>query len=142
MTRARGKLLAGGLGIAALLGLGGCEENNEFAYFRVRAMLGATADAPFLERIASCGVNVFAADGRMLDFAPINCPDGQVRSPDLGLIDWSTAERSGKVRFVVIVKDSATREIARGTSPDFDIVLNGTVEGTMTVDRLPDPPMM
>lgn len=141
MTSLRGKLLAGGLGLAGLLGLGGCEENTDFAYFKVRATLNSQ-DPVFLERIASCGVNVLAGDGRLLDFAPISCPEGQVRSPDLGLIDWSTAEPSGKVRFVVIVKDRATREVARGTSQDFDIVLNGTVEGNVQVERLPDPPMM
>jgi hypothetical protein len=136
-----GKLLAGGLGVAAVGGLAGCEEDNEFAYFKVRATLSQNADAAFLSRIASCGVNVVSGtDGRLLDFAPISCPDGQVRSPELGLIDWSTAETSGKVRFVVIVRDRV-REIARGTSADFDIRPNATTEGTMTVDRLPDPPM-
>jgi hypothetical protein len=137
----RGKLLAG-LGAMAMMGVSGCEEDNEFAYFKVRATLSENADAAFLDRVASCGVNVVSGtDGRLLDFAPISCAAGQVRSRELGLIDWSTAETTGKVRFVVIVKDVGTREIAKGMSADFDIRTNATTEGTMQVDRLPDPPM-
>jgi hypothetical protein len=142
----RSRLLTGGLGALALMGGAGCEENTDFAYFKVRATLAGQVDAAFLEQVASCGVNVVSGtDGRLLDFAPFatsRCTQGQVRSADLGLIDWSTAETSGTVRFVVVVKNSATREIAKGMSAPFEIRPNATTEGTVQVDRLPDPPMM
>ena len=103
--------------------------------------IASTASADFLARIASCGVNVLDSGGAILDFASINCPEGQVRKHDLGVVDWSTTDPSLRVKLVVTLKDRATREIGKGMSRELAIVKNGTVTDSLQVDPLPDPMM-
>ena len=129
-----------GMGAAALLTLAGCEEDNKFSYFKVSVNVNPSANAEFLARIAACGVNVVDTSGNVLDFASISCAEGQVRNHALGVVDWSTAEPR-TVRFIVTLKDRATREIAKGTSADLSVGANATVTGSLQVDPLPDPVM-
>ena len=131
-----GKTLAlAGIGVAGLAGLGGCEDDTKYSYFAVDVALNDMADADFLARIASCGVNVEGAD---TDFAPIGvCQPGAVRDRKLGTVEYSTVETSGTVRFKVTVKDIAGMTLAEGTSSDVPITSGAVTRASVTVVPLP-----
>ncbi len=134
-----GKTLAlAGIGVAGLAGIGGlsgCEDDTKYSYFAVDVALNDMADADFLARIASCGVNVEGAD---TDFAPIGvCQAGAVRDRKLGTVEYSTVETSGTVRFKVTVKDIAGMTLAEGTSSDVPITSGAVTRASVTVVPLP-----
>jgi hypothetical protein len=140
--RARGRLgkalALAGMGLAGLAGIGGlssCGDDTTYSYFAVDVALNDMADADFLARIASCGVNVEGADS---DFAPIaSCQPGAIRDRKLGTVEYSTAESSGSVRFKVTVKDIAGMTLAEGTSSDVPITSGSVTRASVTVVPLP-----
>jgi hypothetical protein len=132
-----GKLLGAAL---ALVGMAGCESDVKYGYFAVKVTLADTMPTEVLARINSCGVNV---EGDDADFSPLNCSLGKVTSRELGTFEWSTTS-TGKVRFLVTIKDVTGKDLAVGMTPDQNIVPNGTVvasvEATPTAEAL-KPPM-
>jgi hypothetical protein len=131
-----GKTLAlAGIGLAGLAGPAGCEDDTKYSYFAVDVALNDMADADFLARIASCGVNVEGAD---TDFAPIvSCQPGAIRDRKLGTVEYSTVETSGTVRFKVTVKDIAGMTLAEGTSSDVPVTSGAVTRASVTVVPLP-----
>jgi hypothetical protein len=132
-----GRLLGATL---ALVGVAGCESDVKYGYFAVKVTLADTMPAEVLARINSCGVNV---EGDDTDFSALNCSLGKVTSRELGTFEWSTTS-TGKVRFLVTIKDVTGKDLAIGMSPDQNIVPNGTVmafvEAAPTAEAL-KPPM-
>ena len=132
-----GKLLGAAL---ALVGVAGCESDVKYGYFAVKVTLADTMPADVLPRINSCGVNV---EGDDTDFSALNCSLGKVTSREIGTFEWSTTS-TGKVRFLVTIKDVTGKDLAIGMSPDQTILPNGTVmafvEAAPTAEAL-KPPM-
>jgi hypothetical protein len=130
------------LGTASLLLLSasGCESDVKYGYFAVKVTLADTTTPEIMARINSCGVNVEGADS---DFSALPCTLGGVTSRDLGTFEWSTTSM-GAVRFKITIKDATGKDLALGTSPDQNIVPNGTVmtfvEAKPTEEAL-KPPM-
>ena len=133
--RSFGKTLAlAGVGLAGI-GLGGCSDDTTYSYFAVDIALNDMADADFLDRISSCGVNVEGAD---TDFAPISiCQTGAVRDRKLGTVEYSTVETTGTLRFKVTIKDVAGMTLAEGTSNDVPITSGALTRTSVTVVPLP-----
>jgi hypothetical protein len=121
-----------GLGLA---GIAGCEDDTKYSYFAVDVALNDMADADFLARIASCGVNVEGAD---TDFSPIAvCSPGAIRDRKLGTVEYSTVETTGTVRFKVTVKDIAGMTLAEGLSNDVPVTSGAVTRATVTIVPLP-----
>jgi hypothetical protein len=131
--RSLGKTLAlAGIGLG---GIAGCSDDTTYSYFAVDVALNDMADADFLDRIATCGVNVEGAD---TDFSPISiCQPGAVRDRKLGTVEYSTVETTGTLRFKVTVKDVAGMTLAEGTSNDVPITSGALTRASVTVVPLP-----
>jgi hypothetical protein len=131
--RSLGKTLAlSGFGLA---GIAGCSDDTTYSYFAVDIALNDMADADFLARISSCGVNVEGAD---TDFSPITiCQVGAIRDRNLGTVEYSTVETSGTLRFKVTVLDVAGKTLAEGTSNDVAIAGGALTRASVTVVPLP-----
>jgi len=127
------KLLAvSGLGLA---GVAGCGDDTQYSYFSVDVALNDMADADFLARIATCGINVEGAD---TDFSPIPvCAPGAIRDRRLGTVEYSTVETTGTVTFKVTVKDVAGMTLGEGTSNQVPVTSGSLTKATVTVVPLP-----
>jgi hypothetical protein len=135
MSRLGRTLALAGLGLAGIGGVSGCEDDTQYSYFAIDVALNDMADADFLARIASCGVNVEGAD---TDFSSISiCQAGAVNDRKLGTVEYSTVETTGTLRFKVTVKDVAGMPLAEGTSTDVPITSGSLTRASVTVVPLP-----
>jgi hypothetical protein len=130
-----------GAGLLLLLAIPACGDEVDYGYFSVRVSAADSATPDYLSRIAACGVNV---DGAAVDFSALACSEGSVTQHELGVFEWSTATKSGTVRFTVTLKDGIGRLLGTGTSAEVAISPGRTVETTVLVTPAPGalmPPM-
>ena len=134
MTRrflARALMTAGALGLCALPA---CQDEVDYGYVSVKVLVDSSADADYLGRIASCGVNV---DGADVDFSSLACAEGRFSRHELGTFEWSTDTSAGSVQFTVTLKDAGWDVLGTGTSTPVSISPGKTVETSVMVVPAP-----
>jgi hypothetical protein len=128
---ARALVTATALGLCALPA---CQDDVDYGYFSVKVVVDPSADADYLARIATCGVNV---DGADVDFSSLACAEGRFTRHELGFFEWSTDTPTGNVQFTVTLKAASWDVLGIGMSAPAAIAPGRTVETIVTVVPAP-----
>jgi hypothetical protein len=127
------------LGLSAL-SLGACGSSTTYSYVNVAVSVDtSTFSADDLKRVGNCQVLVAGAEkAKSLDLGHA-CFPGQTQA-NLGTFQWTTTETQGWLTFEVLfyVFDTIEHPLARGISPQVDIVKGQSVSTSVIVKGLPD----